>query len=255
MFADLKGKAVLITGASTGIGAATATMFGSLGARVGVHFNKSEAEASKVVSAISASGGEAALFQADIVIAEAVAHLIEAFVAQFGRIDVLVNNAGDMGGRRPFVDVTDSFYDHVLDLNVRPVVAGCSAAFRQFRKQGSGGSIINTTSVAARSGGGPGAQLYASSKAFVLNLTRGLAREGAAEGIRVNAVAPGVIDTPFHQRNSRPEQLEVMRKGIPMGRLGRPEDCAGAYLFLASDALSGFITGQTIEVNGGQLMP
>jgi 3-oxoacyl-[acyl-carrier protein] reductase len=115
--------------------------------------------------------------------------------------------------------------------------------------------IINTSSIAARSGGGPGSGLYASSKAFVGNLTRGLAKELVEDRIRVNAVAPGVIATPFHERFSTPEQVAAMVATIPMGRAGTAEDCVGAYLFLASEALSGYVTGQVIEVNGGQLMP
>jgi 3-oxoacyl-[acyl-carrier protein] reductase len=141
----------------------------------------------------------------------------------------------------------------VLDLNVRSVVVACRAAIPWLQRQG--GVIINTSSIAARNGGGPGSGLYASAKAFVSNLTRGLAKELVKDRIRVNAVAPGVIATPFHDRFSTPEQLTQMVGAIPMGRAGAPEDCVGAYLFLASDTLSGFVTGQILEVNGGQLMP
>ena len=110
-------------------------------------------------------------------------------------------------------------------------------------------------SAAARNGGGPGASLYAASKGFVTTLTRGLAKELVKDRIRVNAVGPGLIQTPFHDRNTTPEQLKAAVAGIPMGRAGTPEDCVGAYLFLASDLLSGYMTGQVIEVNGGQVMP
>jgi len=134
------------------------------------------------------------------------------------------------------------------------VVMASQAAVPHLKKAG-GGSIINTSSVAARNGGGPGSALYGGAKAFVSNVTRNMARELAPQGIRVNAVAPGVIMTPFHERYSSPELLEQMRRSIPMGRIGKAEDCVGAYLFLASPALSGYITGQTIEVNGGQIMP
>jgi 3-oxoacyl-[acyl-carrier protein] reductase len=142
----------------------------------------------------------------------------------------------------------------VLNLNVRSVVAASRAAARVFRQQGKG-NIINTTSIAARNGGGIGASLYAGAKAFVSNFTRNLAKEFAEQNIRVNAVSPGVIMTPFHERFSTPELIESMRKTIPMGRLGSTEECVGAFLFLASDQLSGYVTGQVIEVNGGQLMP
>jgi 3-oxoacyl-[acyl-carrier protein] reductase len=122
------------------------------------------------------------------------------------------------------------------------------------RKSGSG-FIINTTSVAARNGGGGGAVLYAAAKGFVSTLTRGLAKELIGSGIRVNGVAPGVIDTAFHERDSNADQMRGMIATIPLGKAGTSEDCVGAYLFLASPMLSGYIVGQIIEVNGGQLMP
>jgi 3-oxoacyl-[acyl-carrier protein] reductase len=115
--------------------------------------------------------------------------------------------------------------------------------------------MINVTSIAARNGGGGGAVLYAASKGFVSTFTRGIAKELWADRIRVNAVAPGVIMTPFHERYSNAQQIEAMRQTVPMGRVGTPDDCIGAFLFLASDALSGYMIGQIIEVNGGQLMP
>jgi 3-oxoacyl-[acyl-carrier protein] reductase len=118
-----------------------------------------------------------------------------------------------------------------------------------------GGFVINTTSIAARNGASGGAGMYGSSKAFVSNVTRGMAKEWISFGIRVNAVAPGVITTPFHERYSTKEQLEAMLATVPQGRLGVATDCVGAYLFLASEKLAGYIIGQTIEVNGGQLMP
>jgi 3-oxoacyl-[acyl-carrier protein] reductase len=128
-------------------------------------------------------------------------------------------------------------------------------AATQMRKQGGGGSIINVSSIAARNGGGPGSVLYAASKGFVSTATRGWAKELVTDGIRVNAVSPGVIMTPFHERYSTAEQLKAMQASIPMNRLGSPEDCVGAFLYLASEQMSGYVTGQIIEVNGGQYMP
>ena len=125
--------------------------------------------------------------------------------------------------------------------------------FRSLARQG--GFIINTTSIAARNGGANGAVLYAAAKGFVSTLTHGQAKELIGKKIRVNAVAPGVIATPFHDRYTNPQQLEAQRQTIPIGRIGTPEECVGAYLFLASESLSGYIIGQIIEVNGGQLMP
>jgi 3-oxoacyl-[acyl-carrier protein] reductase len=175
-------------------------------------------------------------------------------VRALGGLDVLVNNAGGLVKRVPVAEIDDAFFDEIVDLNVRSVVAACSAAVPHMRKGGQG-NIINVSSIAARVGGGPGAAMYSSTKAFVSTFTRGLARELAQERIRVNAVAPGVITTPFHERYSTPALLEAMRATIPMGRLGTADECAGTFLYLASDALSGYVTGQVLEVNGGQLMP
>ncbi|HLV85205.1 MAG TPA: SDR family oxidoreductase, partial [Devosia sp.] len=178
---------------------------------------------------------------------------VEETAAAFGRLDGLVNNAGGMIERVPYAEMTDAHYDSVMDLNARSVLAASTAAIPHLKARG--GFIINTTSIAARNGASNGAGIYGSSKAFVANVTRGMAKELIAYGIRVNAVAPGVITTPFHERYSTSAQLEAALATVPQGRLGVPEDCVGTYLFLASAALSGYIIGQEIEVNGGQLMP
>jgi 3-oxoacyl-[acyl-carrier protein] reductase len=254
MIPDLKDKVVLVTGSSTGIGAAVARGFARNGAKVAVHYHASRAEAEKVVADIKLHGGTAALFGADVRSAAEVENLVGAVGRYWERLDVLVNNAGGLVKRLELEEITDAAYDEVLNLNVRSVVAGSRAAARLFRQQGKG-NIINTSSVAARHGGGVGASLYAASKAFVSTFTRNLAKEFAEQNIRVNAVAPGVIMTPFQERFTSPELLEGFRKTIPMQRVGTAEECVGAYLFLASDQLSGYVTGQVIEVNGGQLMP
>jgi 3-oxoacyl-[acyl-carrier protein] reductase len=250
MLDDLNGKAVLVTGASTGIGAAVAKGFGAQGARVAVHYRQSRAAAEEVADAIRAAGGEALTLQGDVTDAAALRQVVEGTVAGFGRLDVLVNNAGDVIRRVPFHDAEDAFVDAVIDLNARSVVRACQLALRQFERQGKG-NIINTTSLAARQAGGPGSAIYGSSKAFVQGLTRYLARDYARAGVRVNAVAPGLVLTPLQERNTSSEQLERMARGIALGRAGVPEDLVGAYLFLASDAMSGWITGATIDVNGG----
>jgi 3-oxoacyl-[acyl-carrier protein] reductase len=250
---DLAGKAVLITGASTGIGAAVARAFGGQGARVAVHYHSSAAEAEAVAADIRQAGGEAFLIKGDVSVSDNTRRIVEESAAHFGGLDGLINNAGLMVGRVNYADMTDAYFDAVMDLNGRSVVMATRAVLPWLKKNG--GFVINTSSIAARVGGSLGAGLYASAKAFVSSLTRGMAREFIAEGIRVNAVAPGVIDTPFHQRYSTAEQMAAMKATIPQGRLGVAEDCVGAYLFLASDVLSGYIIGQVIEVNGGQLMP
>jgi 3-oxoacyl-[acyl-carrier protein] reductase len=251
---DLAGKRVLITGASTGIGAAAAQAFAAVGCRVAVHYNASRDKAEAVAATIRAAGGEAHLVHGDVRSSAVVRGIVEDAAAKLGGLDILVNNAGGLVRRVPVAEIDDAIFDEIVDLNVRSVVAACSAAVPHMRKAGHG-NIINVTSIAGRNGGGPGAALYASSKGFVSTFTHGLARELAGDRIRVNAVSPGVITTPFHERYSTPQLLESMRASVPMGRLGTAEECAGTFVYLASDALSGYVTGQIVEVNGGQLMP
>jgi len=250
---DLAGKAVLITGASTGIGAALAEAFAAQASLVGLHYNSSVDAAKALAASIEAKGGKVALIRADAAKRGELARAVDEMVAAFGRLDGLINNAGGMVARQPYQEWTDELYDEIMDLNARSVLTASKAAIPHLKANG--GFIINTTSIAARNGAGGGAGLYGSSKAFVSNVTRGMAKELIPFGIRVNAVAPGVISTPFHERYSTKAQLDAMLAMIPQGRLGIAEDCVGAYLFLASAALSGYIIGQTLEVNGGQLMP
>lgn len=251
---DLKDKVVLITGASSGIGAAVAQAFGAAGARVAVHYRGREAEAREVVRQVQQAGGEAIAVQADVTKSEEVDRMVAQVHAHFGRIDVLINNAGGFVRRAPIVQADDDYIDDVFRLNARSVVA-VSRRVIPLMAQGGGGSIINVTTQAARTGGGPGAGLYAACKGFVSTITRTMAKELVKDRIRVNAVAPGVIDTPFHEGHSSPEILKSFSNAIPMGRLGTAQECAGAFLFLASEAASSYITGQIVEVNGGQVMP
>ena len=251
---NLSGKVILVTGGGSGIGAAIAEAFGGHGAKVGIHYHRSE---SKVVSAcvarISAATGDAFSLQADLSSTYAVKQLIDKVIEHYGRLDVLVNNAGSMVARCRLEEVDDDFIDQVFDLNARSVVTACRAVLPIFTAQG-GGCIINVSSISARTGGSPGSSIYSASKAFVSTLTRSLARELADRNIRVNALSPGTIDTAFHEQFSNPDKLEKTRVSIPLQRLGTAEDCAGTALYLAADSLSGYVTGQVIEVNGGQLM-
>jgi len=250
---DLAGKVVLVTGGSTGIGAALASAYARQGCRVGLHYHASAEAAEALADSIRRDGGEVLLTRGNFAVSADVERVVEETARHFGRLDGLVNNAGGMLGRVPYAEMTDAQYDAVMDLNARSVITACRVAIPWLKKNG--GFIINTSSIAARNGGGGGAGLYASAKAFVSNFTRGLAKELVAAGIRVNAVAPGTIATPFHERYSTDEQMRAMVATIPQGRAGTAEDCVGAFLFLSSESLSAYVTGQVIEVNGGQLMP
>jgi 3-oxoacyl-[acyl-carrier protein] reductase len=254
MVPGLKDKVVLITGASSGIGAAVAVGFARCGAKVAIHYHSNRAGAEKVKAAIGQSGGQAIIVDGDLRSSERTADTVTKVSDAFGSMDILVNNAGAMVRRSAPADISDDLFDEVIDLNCRSVVMMSRAAIPLFKEQ-RGGNIINVSSVAARFGGAGGAGLYAAAKAFVLNYTRNLARELAADGVRVNQVAPGLISTPFHEGITPPEVMKQLESTIPMRRAGQAEDCVGAFLFLATDSLSGYITGQTIDVNGGQFMP
>jgi len=249
---DLKGKVILVTGASTGIGAACAKAFGALGCKVAVHYNSSKAAAMDVAEAVEKAGGEALVVQGDLRRSTDCERVVTETAKHFKHIDVLINNAGALVKRVPITDVSDEIFDDIVGLNVRSMLMCTKYAVPHMTK---GSSIINLTSIAARNGGGPGASLYAGSKGFVSTATKSLAKELAGQQIRVNAVAPGVITTPFHDKFSTPAQLEAMRLTIPMARLGTADECVGAFIYLASEKLSSYVTGQIIEVNGGQYMP
>ena len=248
MFDDLKGKAVVVTGGVTGIGGAASLAFAACGARVLAQYLGGGEE----MKAIEAAG--IATIKLDLTEAGAPQKLINEAMSRFGRLDVLVNNAGSLVARTNLEDLDDDLIDRIFNLNCRQLIHCCRIAADQMKKQGSG-NIINVSSIAARNGGGPGASVYGAAKAFVSAFSKTCARELVDHNIRVNCVSPGTIHTSFHDRFSTAERREAMRKTIPMGKLGAADDCAGTFLYLASDKASGYVTGQVIEVNGGQLMP
>jgi 3-oxoacyl-[acyl-carrier protein] reductase len=251
---DFSGQVVLVTGAGSGIGAAVAEGFGRRGAHVVVHYGHNREGAEKVAGTIQEAGGQASVVSADLAQPSAAARLVDEVVSRHGRLDVLVNNAGDLLGRMLVTDMTDEQFTRIMDLNMTSVFAACRQAVPVMQRQGSG-AIVNLTSVAARTGGAGGSVAYATAKGAVSTFTRGLAKEVARTGIRVNAIAPGIIITPFHERHTSDEQMAAMVSGIPMGRPGTPDECVGTVLFLADPAMSGYVTGQVIEINGGQLTP
>ena len=247
------GEHVVITGAGRGIGLEVARQFLDCGATLSLHLGRSPQEDQPQWLTDAAAGGRAVLSYADFTDDTSLNSFCSSLLWAAKPIDVLINNAGTMVGRFPADTMTDEQYHQVVDLNQTAVVK-VTRALIPLLKQAKDASIINTVSISALTGGSPGSSLYSASKAFVSTYSKALARELAPSGIRVNCVSPGTIDTDFHARYSSLEKLEATRKTIPLQRLGTPQDCAPAYLFLAAHALSGYITGQVIEINGGQLM-
>jgi 3-oxoacyl-[acyl-carrier protein] reductase len=241
-----------VTGSSTGIGRAVAVELAAGGRSVVVHYNASEDEARDVVKEIEGSGGEASLVGGDVSDADEVGRMVGEIQDRYGRLDVLVNNAGSLIERRKLSAMTEELWDRVMDVNLKSVYLVSLAVLPLMKSQGRG-RIINMTSVAARNGGGPGSVAYATAKGGVSTLTRAMAKELVSENILVNAVAPGVITTPFHDRFTPPDVRENLKNTIPMGREGTPEETAGVVAFLASSAAD-YLVGEIIEVNGGQLM-
>ncbi len=248
----LKGQVALITGASSGIGRATAEAMAREGARVALNYLKNRAGAEAAAEAIGKGGGEAIAIRADVTKSAEVEAMVKAVRERWRRIDILVNNAGDLIARRTLADMTEDYWDQVMALNVKSCFLCAKAVWEEMAARGSG-SILNMTSIAARNGGGPGAAAYAAAKAAVMTYTKGLAKELAPHGVRVNAIAPGVIRTPYHDRHSTPELFQKFVATIPLGRAGTSEEVADVLVFLASPAAR-YITGETVEVNGGMLM-
>jgi NAD(P)-dependent dehydrogenase (short-subunit alcohol dehydrogenase family) len=252
-FFDFTGKVVLITGASSGIGRATAEFFGRCGASVAIGYNGNQDGADAAVAAINETGsGKAIAVKANVNNNAEITQMIREVESTLGPIDILVNNAGSLIERLKTLEMTEQRWDEVLDLNAKSAFFAAQAVIPKMLEKGSG-VIVNVTSIAGRNGGAPGSIHYSSAKAAVLTMTKGLAKEFATQGIRVNAVSPGVIDTPYHETFTTPEVMENLRKAIPMGREGRPDEVAGVIAFLASD-LASYLCGETIEINGGLLM-
>ena len=249
---DMSGRVALVTGASTGIGRWAAVSLAECGAVVAINYNRNRQAAEETLKMVEAAGSRAIIVQADVSTKSGAEAAVSATRSQLGPIDSLVNNAGDLIERRSLLEFTEELWDRVMNLNFKSVWLCSQAVMREMMERKSG-SIINVGSIAGHHGGGPGAAVYAASKAGVMCLTKGLAKELAPYNIRVNGVAPGVIETPFHDRMSTPEMMKQFVASIPLGRTGTAEECGRVIAFLASDA-AGYIHGEMIEINGGQLM-
>lgn len=241
-------KIALITGGTSGIGLQTAVELGAQGYEVVIN-GLSDERATKALEMLENLGVKAEFFKADVTDEKSVNEMIQFISDKYNKLDVLVNCAGGLGGRSRFEEMSTQFYRKVMALNLDSVFFVSRAAI-PLLKRGENASIINLTSIAAYNAGGPGAGIYGTSKAGVLTLTRALAKDLAEYGIRVNAVSPGTIDTPFHSNTNR-EVMESWKQNILMKRFGSPSEVATVIGFLASEKAS-YLTGEVIQVNGGQ---
>lgn len=251
-YLEFSGKVALVTGASSGIGRATAEFLAECGAAVAIGYHKNEKGAQDAKAKIEAAGGKAIIVQADVTKNAEIKALIEKVEAELGKIDILVNNAGSLVERLKTADLNEERWDEVFALNVKSAFF-CTQAVAPSMTEKGAGVVVNVTSIAGRNGGALGSIHYAAAKGAMLTMTKGLAKEFAGQGVRVNAVSPGVIDTPFHETFSTPEAMANFRNIIPMGRVGTSEEVAKVIAFLASE-LSAYLCGETIEINGGMLM-
>jgi 3-oxoacyl-[acyl-carrier protein] reductase len=248
----LSGRVALITGAGSGIGRATAIVLAGQGVAVAINFRRNEAGAEATREQIAAAGGHAVAIRADVTKSEEVRRMIARAEAELGPIDILVNNAGSLVERMRLLELTEERWDEVVGLNLKSAFI-CAQAVAPSMIERKSGAIINVSSVAGRNGGALGSIHYSTAKGGLITMTKGLARELAPHGIRVNAISPGVIDTPYHEQFSTPEMMKAYVNNIPLGRVGAPEEVARTVAFLASEA-SGYLVGETIEINGGLLM-
>lgn len=251
--AENDGRVLLVTGGSRGIGAAVARDAARAGWRVAVNYVSNEAAATHVVSEIASAGGEAIAVKGDVGSEADILAIFAEIDRRYGRLDALVNNAGIVGRKARVEDYTTERVAEMMRINVTGSILAAREAVRRMStaKGGRGGVIVNMSSAAARIGSANEYVDYAASKAAIDTFTRGLALEVATEGIRVNAVRPGFIDTEIHASGGQPDRLARLRDTLPMKREGRAEEVSSVVLFLLSDA-SSYMTGSFLDVSGGR---
>jgi 3-oxoacyl-[acyl-carrier protein] reductase len=245
----LTGKVAVVTGGSRDIGRAIALKLAKEGAKVCINYCHDESKAAETLEMIREAGGTAIAVKADVTKEQEVQALFKAVADAWSRIDILVNNAGGIMGRKAIQDQDENWYNSLMDLNFK----SCWLCTREVLKyMGKGGSIVNISSQAARDGGGPGSSIYACGKAAMLCHTRAMAKELGPQGIRVNAICPGMINTYFHDTFTKPEGREALHRSAPLRREGEAPEVADLACYLASDE-SSYITGNGIDINGGCL--
>lgn len=243
-----KDKVAIVTGGGRDIGKSISLRLASEGAKVVINYRSDEAAAKATLEEIEAAGGTALLARADVTKADEVAALVKATTDAFGgKVDILVNCAGGMVARKTLADMDEAFFDTVMDLNLKSAFLVTKAVLPHLE---SGAAIVNIASQAGRDGGGPGASIYAASKGALMTLTRSWAKELGPQGIRVNALNPGLIGTTFHDIFSKPEGRAAVAGNTPLRREGHPDEVAAAVAFLASGDAS-FLTGTNVDINGG----
>ncbi len=245
-------KVVLITGASSGIGRATAIEFAKSGANVVVHYNESKKEAEQVVEKIRSLGTKVIAIKADVTQNNEVQKLVNETLERFETIDVLVNNAGSLVQRKSIQELDENLWNKVMEVNLKSTFLVSHGVIPTMKKNNSG-KIINVTSVAARTGGSLGTGHYSAAKAGIIALSKNMAKELGPFNIIVNAVSPGIINTRFHNRYTSPDNFNQLTNGVVIKRAGTPQECAWPILFMASDYAC-YIVGETLEINGGILM-
>ncbi|MEM9495014.1 MAG: glucose 1-dehydrogenase [Pseudomonadota bacterium] len=245
---NLDGKTAIVTGGTRDIGRSCSLKLAEGGAKVAVNYLNNEEAGAETVAAIKKAGGEAIMVKGDMTRKADVDHLVAVTREAFGEsIHVLVNNVGGLVARKKLAEMDEDFLNHVMALNMNSTFLATQAAVPHMSP---GGSIVNLASLAGRDGGGGGASAYAVSKGAVMTFTRAMAKELGPDGIRVNALCPGMIDTTFHDTFTPDAARRNVEASVPMRRQGHPDDCGELVAYLASDA-SAYITGANIDINGG----
>lgn len=248
---SLAGKKVFITGAEQGIGRATALQLINAGCDIFMHYHSGEEGPRELVALAESLGQKAGYRYGNLICPEQASQCVNDAAQLLGGIDILINNVGGIVGRKWLGEIDNQFWQKVIDVNMTTMLNITQSALPSLKAASAGASIINLASLAGRSGGHSGSLVYSMAKGAILTWTRSLAAELGDQGIRVNAVAPGLIlGTRFHERHTTAESAEETIRGIPLGRAGNPDDVARAIVFLASE-YDGFITGATIDINGG----